>query len=262
MEDFVENTADLFLKSGGSSPKKQKPHISETTFNENDDVIFCSLSQSQLEKNCSLKLPAFVQGSFSEFGCKFVLCSDSRILEGRLSKEELQTNAKDLNQTVQEYLINAQSAFENVSDSLFLNICDDARGLVNILWQKRLENEAAFRFGCVAMHVAPTSEALTLKNGVFELTANLYETLQKTKSENNRILKQNARLQQELEQCSLAKTELEYCLLNKFVEILNEKKSKIKTLEVSLQYAIRYQFIQRARTYRPDWKVGPLRQEK
>lgn len=157
---------------------------------------------------------------------------------GRFSTEFAENCRSLLDETKEEYKMNARKAFSDSNDDFVYDfvISADDENAARFSWKKVFEDSTIMAHGSIPLH---RDDAMESKDALIDLllseNKDLRETIEVLDMRNNALTENLEKCKKEMEEFVHMKTQLESSLYGKFVQLLNEKKRRIRLLEENIQ---------------------------
>lgn len=157
---------------------------------------------------------------------------------GRFSVEFANNCRSMLEETEDEYKMNVRKAFSGIHKDFmydFLVLPDDS-STARFSWKKVFEDSTVMAHGSVPVHLDDVAESKdSLIDFLLKENKDLKEVIEMYNNRNNALTENLEKCKREMEEFVNMKTQLETSLYGKFVQLLNEKKRRIRLLEENIQ---------------------------
>ncbi|XP_047229598.1 DNA repair protein XRCC4 isoform X2 [Girardinichthys multiradiatus] len=169
-------------------------------------------------------------------GFQLLLTDGQKAWRGKVSEVVLNDEAEELEMPKEKYIQDLQQALtepENSASYCFTVKPDPTSSCSVTLTYEKRQKDISFKLGCVLLDaVKEPAEAVremlihTLQQG-----STLQQHNHKLRDENQRLIGEHQRITEELKRYAAGKEALEAELYSRFVLVLNEKKTKIRSLQ-------------------------------
>nr|XP_033779361.1 DNA repair protein XRCC4 [Geotrypetes seraphini]XP_033779452.1 DNA repair protein XRCC4 [Geotrypetes seraphini] len=176
-------------------------------------------------------------------GFTLTLCNGKSAWSGTVSEDEISKEASDMEMEREKYIGELQKALildAELTSKYNFDFSEDKESsdICHFSYEKNLKN-VSFKLGSVKLKKIsdPVEVIKELIGYCLDYTADLHAKNEYLQKENKRLLNNWDEMHEILDKSVQVKEELEQELYSKFVLVLNEKKSKIRSLQEKLKEA-------------------------